>query len=550
MKRYFLWTILSLTLAIRLSAQTADTFRKWGDDLLEQINKEFKLNREAVLYTEFTEKNEAAYAWSTGIILKALIYAGQLDEAHKLFTEFHNRYYYSGNGYSAYNATYGGKGDRYYDDNAWIAKDLLDLYDRTESETRRMQYLERAKIINRFCMSGERPGGGIRFHENFSDPNHAEYNNWAICATAPVACVNLRLYRITKDRQYLTDAKRLYHFMKDDGWGIGPGYRAYENAVVMQAALLLYQLTEEKEYLKDTYQLAYSIESRYASWQNKQLHETACWGGHDVTDAYVALYEEDKDPRWLNIVCGYLSFLNEYCKDGNGFYPEMWNNRSGDARRTDEDGSKRYYLLDQASAASAFFRMSHTIGGEVAVLEPVAIFENGNYNRNGLDSGWSIGLNIGDYTRDSLAFLGLTNNRFQFAKDISSLRVNAGYKIILYDEDHFSGNSREYSSNTSALRDWNDRAVSLKVVSLHSGSDQAFFEDLTIGYPAVDNPTLSISGLRDEATIRLFDSSGKLLYSGKNSGSDCFIDMGNFSKGFYFLRIDSKEKQKSVKFKK
>lgn len=546
MNKHFLITAIVYTLSLCISAQTAGTFRGWGDDLLDRLNQDFKTNSRTYLYDEYFGQTEVAYAWPTSIILKALIYAGKIDDAEKLFTEFHNNYYYTGNGYPAYNAVCNGHNDRYYDDNAWIAKDLMDLYEATNNE----QYLIRARIINTFCMSGERAEGGIRFHEKFSAPTHSEYNNWAICATAPVTCVNLRLYKATKEVKYLEDAKRLYHFMKDDTWGIGPGYRAYENAVVMQAALLLYQLTGEKTYLSDTYNLAYSIESRYIAWQKKQLHETGCWGGHDMADAYVALYQEDNDPRWLNIVSGYLRFLHDYCKDKNGYYPMSWNDTSKDCRRTEDNGDRRYHFIDQASAVCAFYRMSLVPEGNTPPAEPAAIFEKENYNNNGLESGWSIGLNPGEYSKDTLAFLGLTTNRFGFSKDISSLRVQTGYKIILYDEDLFAGNSKEYTSNKSMLGDWNDRTVSLKVIPLNSAPEKNSFDGLTMVYPTQKSNKLTINGITDEVNIQLFDLSGKSLYSRRTTASNHAIDMVSFPCDFYILFIDSKEKRKVVKFRK
>ena len=134
-----------------------------------------------------------------------------------------------------------------------MVKDLLDLY----AVTQNSDYLTRATVVMKFCLSGELPTGGIQLNEN---PNHEKHGKWVTCATAPTAVCCLRLYQITNQQKYLNDGIRLYKFMKNDaGWGIGAGYRGYENAVVMQASMLLYTITGEQEYLDDAYRLAYGV---------------------------------------------------------------------------------------------------------------------------------------------------------------------------------------------------------------------------------------------------------------------------------------------------
>jgi len=67
------------------------------------------------------------------------------------------------------------------------------------------------------------------------------------------------------------------------------------------------------------------------------------------------------------------------------------------------------------------------------------------------------GMNVGDYTLADLNNLGILN------KDISSLKVNQGFKAILYENDHFEGSSIEVTADTSCLNDWIDRVSSIKV---------------------------------------------------------------------------------------
>ena len=73
--------------------------------------------------------------------------------------------------------------------------------------------------------------------------------------------------------------------------------------------------------------------------------------------------------------------------------------------------------------------------------------------------GTAVGLNVGDYTLSQLNSRGIMND------DISSLRVNSGYEVLLYEHDNFSGASITITADNSCLVgvSWNDRASSLRV---------------------------------------------------------------------------------------
>ncbi|WP_197076702.1 thaumatin family protein [Hymenobacter terrenus] len=75
--------------------------------------------------------------------------------------------------------------------------------------------------------------------------------------------------------------------------------------------------------------------------------------------------------------------------------------------------------------------------------------------------GASVGLPIGNYTLAQLQAKGILND------DISSLKVNPGYAVQLFDNDNFDGASITVTTETHCLFDsnWNDRASSVKVVT-------------------------------------------------------------------------------------
>ena len=72
--------------------------------------------------------------------------------------------------------------------------------------------------------------------------------------------------------------------------------------------------------------------------------------------------------------------------------------------------------------------------------------------------GSSISLGEGNYTQDELANYGIS------AKNISSLKVTKGFKITLYENANFTGNSKSWTTDASFVgEDWNDKACSVRI---------------------------------------------------------------------------------------
>lgn len=73
--------------------------------------------------------------------------------------------------------------------------------------------------------------------------------------------------------------------------------------------------------------------------------------------------------------------------------------------------------------------------------------------------GYAVGLPVGDYNYGQLYARGVGN------EDISSLKVNSGYQIQLFEHDDFTGSSITFNGNDDCLvnEGWNDRTTSLKV---------------------------------------------------------------------------------------
>lgn len=104
-------------------------------------------------------------------------------------------------------------------------------------------------------------------------------------------------------------------------------------------------------------------------------------------------------------------------------------------------------LNDWATRMNRIFGSYHTAQNSV-----VTVYSDMNYG------GYAVGLPLGEHDMASLAAYGIIND------DISSLKVPAGYKVTLYDDAGFGGESRTYTSDASFVgSDFNDRCTSIKV---------------------------------------------------------------------------------------
>jgi chitinase len=78
-------------------------------------------------------------------------------------------------------------------------------------------------------------------------------------------------------------------------------------------------------------------------------------------------------------------------------------------------------------------------------------------------TGSAASLPVGDYTLFQLNARGILND------DISSVKVNSGYKVTLYWDDNFGGASKVLTADMACDGTWNDKTSSLKI-STNTGS--------------------------------------------------------------------------------
>jgi len=350
-------------------------FQEWGRQSLAEIKSEFKISNQN-LYGKTPTDKSPAYAWACGVLMSAMAEACKVDSSYisdtrAFFDTFHSNYHTGsrcGKGaQGGYNAGYRGCGDRYYDDNAWIALAQVELYMVCGDE----KYLTWAKNTVAFSMSGENgpqndPPGGIRWHESNTGGS-------SVCAAAPTTLANLMIYEITGETKYFQDGLRIYTWLATSGLhrlsdGVyhetNQGPLGYQTAVVTQCAIRLYNITGDPAYLAEAQRLGAAMEKRFIDRSSHRLKQTGKWGGHDMTNAYVDLYEADHNPHWLNLAAGCIEYVRNHGWDPvTGRYPTDWNSTTA-APSTD--------VLDQASACRALWRMASTPGGNAPVYVNLA----------------------------------------------------------------------------------------------------------------------------------------------------------------------------------
>ncbi len=530
-------------------ATSGGIFRQWGQESLTELKTDYRLSSNLFAKT-ITDRNPA-YAWGHGVMLSALTAACKLNSSYlaetKSFADaLQTRYWCTLNGTSGYNASYGGCGDRYYDDNAWIALGLIELY-MICGETK---YLDRAKATVVFCMSGENgpendPPGGIRWHESNTGGS-------SVCAGAPTSLANLMLYQITGIESYKTDGQRIYDWLRTCGLHqyasgiyheVNQGPLGYQTAVVLQTAVRLYQVTGDTTYLTEAQRLAAAMEHQFINKDTHVLNQTGKWGGHDMTNAYVDLYEADHNRHWLDIAAGYIRYLHDNGKDTvTGRYPTSWNDTT---RVPSAD------LLDNASVARAYWKMASAVGGAAPVYTQIKnrssgqclrLYNSGTADNTGMvlydeqptytsemltlvDLGngyynirsWSSDKALQPYnsqTANNTSVVIFTANAGLHAQQWALIDVGNGYFNI---QNRLSGKSLQpYNSNTA-----NNTTIITYTTNLSQSSQQWQFVGFTP--PSSITPYVSADGQPWVQTDRAVGGYGEtILLKGQASGTGTY----------------------------
>jgi uncharacterized protein YyaL (SSP411 family) len=354
--------LLSLLLLLTgVPALAAPPFHEWGAETLKTIRKDLwlpKLN----LYAEQAPDEKGnpaapAFMWGVGVQLSALAAASKVAPEKylpetKAYADAIQVYWLKHKGIEGFDVQPGPKeSDRYYDDNAWLILALADVFEVSKDE----KYLERSEATFRFVMSGEddKLGGGLYWREQVLASKNT-------CTNAPTIVSALRLHQLTKEDKYLDIARRVYAWTNSklqdqDGlyWDaisldgkVNKRKFSYNTALMIRANCLFHAVTGESRYLDEAKRVAKAAEKFWVR-DDGAVGDSGRFA-HLLMESFLAVYQQDRDPHWAEMVERTLVYVHTNLKGADGRYPFRWD-------RPSRGSLKESMLLNQASPARAFW---------------------------------------------------------------------------------------------------------------------------------------------------------------------------------------------------
>jgi predicted alpha-1,6-mannanase (GH76 family) len=257
----------------------------------EAFNKQF-YNPTAKLYYSTTEKGGLGSIWTQAIFWDIAMDAYKRTNDPKYLTQINDIYQGAYKEYDGFN--FSNKVKWFiYDDMMWWVISLSRGYEITKNE----EYLQNSIKGFDFVWNGSYDpiNGGM-----FWDFQHSGKN---ACINYPTVIAAMELYKITGDETYLTKAKSIYEwsknnlFQKKDGRvadnkiGDNQGWSdyTYNQGTCIGAAVALYKVTKDEEYLKDA-KLAADYTKNVMSSEEGILPAEGDWNEQGVLKAILARY--------------------------------------------------------------------------------------------------------------------------------------------------------------------------------------------------------------------------------------------------------------------
>ncbi|WP_339070986.1 glycoside hydrolase family 76 protein [Chitinophaga sp. 212800008-4] len=209
--------------------------------------------------------------------------------------------------------------DRYYDDNQWIGIAYLDAYERTGKKW----FLQKGDEIYRFMMTGfdTISGGGLYWKEGDKTTKNT-------CSNGPGILLALQLYNATHNKAYLDTALLLYnwvnkHLRSNSGvyWDaikpqennrIDSAAYTYNTGTMLEANVKLYHITKNAHYLTEAQHIAEGGYQRF--FRNGRFH-SSYWFNAVLLRGYEALYKTDKHRKYIDAMQEYADNVWKHDRD-------------------------------------------------------------------------------------------------------------------------------------------------------------------------------------------------------------------------------------------
>jgi hypothetical protein len=264
--------------------------------------------------------------------------------------------YWEAPGYHSY-ALIDGSGDRYYDDNQWIAMELVQAAAILNDKS----LLTRAQQVFDFILSGwsNDMGGGIYWRENDRSTKNT-------CSNGPAAVLALMLRKVTGETRYLDWAVKILNWVNSklvapQGVYYDHINRAgvidrrtftYNTGVMLHANVLLYEITGEARYLEAARGTAESS-LRYfggnkvgASTDRVRVFPHDPWFNAVLFRAYLALADAGEESYAQELLAS-LDYGWDHVRDRDGLLIPDWSGQTAP-----EDPNRP--LLDQGPVVEMY----------------------------------------------------------------------------------------------------------------------------------------------------------------------------------------------------
>ena len=177
-----------------------------------------------------------------------------------------------------------------------------------------------------------------------------------------------------------------------------------------------------------------------------------------------------------------------------------------------DNGGKLIVGSDSIAGAWEAFNIEKV--GDTTNDNVATFYENSNYG------GWSVSLPEGTYDCSDIIAKGIKNDA------ISSLKVNSGYKVTLYNNEGFNGTSKAFTGDASYVGDEiNDKTSSIKIEKWDGSSS------VTYNTVKLSNGKYSIKSVANEKYV-----------AAENGGSDPIVanrdSYGGSWETFYLINND------------
>ncbi|MBX7135899.1 MAG: glycoside hydrolase family 76 protein [Fimbriimonadaceae bacterium] len=349
------------SVALVLELLMPQDFNQEGIQTLELIQREFR-PKDSPHYLENTgpgAKKEVLFNWGVGVLISAMNGAAKADPKWRKTLrdtiESTRAYWNPAKPVPGYDVWPMPKpADRYYDDNAWMVLALVEASDILSEP----KFLDYAKETLTFVLSGEdeKLGGGIYWREN-------EKMSKNTCSNGPSAAACLAVYERTKDRRLLDKAIALYDWTRrnlQDPAGklfwdsislsgkIDKTKWSYNTALMIRTAAELGRITGKETYREEAKAMAAASEAKWLV--NGRFADEGKFA-HLLLESWTYVPNKERMKRASQA----MKWLITNAKNEQGFYGHRFDVPSNPKQ-------EQFALIDQASAARAFFIVGQAIG--------------------------------------------------------------------------------------------------------------------------------------------------------------------------------------------